>query len=181
MASSVTKPLPITTPIQPVSQPEGLGVRDQQALLHRIFSSRSTDTRFVARFAVLNLIGLALIAATWAQGLLYKPYQADHSGICYLMTVLFVIGLGAVYFKDWQTVRWIGNGLVYLGMVGTVIGLILTVSDLDVDKAQNFESFKTIITAIYVGSGTALYANLLACVFYLWLGTNAHLLARQEV
>jgi hypothetical protein len=28
---------------------------------------------------------------------------------------------------------------------------------------------------------TALYTNLLACVGYLWLGTNAHLLARQEV
>lgn len=181
MASSVTKPLPISTPIQPVPSSDGLGVREQQALLHRIFNSRTTDTRFVARFAILNLIGVALIAATWAQGILFKPYQADHSGISYLMSVLFLIGLGAVYFKDWQTVRWIGNGLVYLGMVGTVVGLILTVSDLNVDKAQNFESFKTIITAIYVGSGTALYTNLLACVFYLWLGTNAHLLARQEV
>ncbi len=183
MASNVATPLPISSPIQPVPQPqpEGLGVREQQALLDRIFNSRATDTRFVARFAILNLIGLALIAAAWAQGVLWKPFAADHSGISYLMSVLFLIGLGAVYFKDWQTVRWIGNGLVYLGMVGTVVGLIFTVSDLNVDKAQNFESFKTIITAIYVGSGTALYTNLLACVFYLWLGTNAHLLARQEV
>ena len=37
------------------------------------------------------------------------------------------------------------------------------------------------VTAIYVGAGTALYTNLLACIGYLWLGTNAHLLARQEV
>ena len=34
---------------------------------------------------------------------------------------------------------------------------------------------------IYVGAGIALYTNLLACIGYLWLGTNAHLLARQEV
>jgi hypothetical protein len=99
--------------------------------------------------------------------------------MCYVITVLFLVGLLAVSRKDWQTVRWAGNALVYLGMVGTVLGLIMTVSDLSVDKAQSFESFKAIVTAIYVGAGVALYTNLLACIGYLWLGTNAHLLARQ--
>src|SRR5262245_66409380 len=113
MASSVSKPLPIPpAPVQVPPQPEGLGIREQQALLHRVFSTATLaeDKRFVARFTILNLIGVALLAAAWAQGLLFKPFQADHSGICYLMTALFLIGLGAVYFKDWQTVRWIGNG-----------------------------------------------------------------------
>ncbi|HEY6335877.1 MAG TPA: hypothetical protein VI113_08330, partial [Alphaproteobacteria bacterium] len=136
---------------------------------------------FVARFVVINLIGLALVAAAWAEGLLYRPYKADESGMCYLITLLFAAGLVAVARKDWQTVRWAGNALVYLGMVGTVLGLIITVSDLTVDKAESFESFKAIVTSIYVGSATALYTNLLACIGYLWLGTNAHLLARQEV
>jgi NADH:ubiquinone oxidoreductase subunit 2 (subunit N) len=144
-------------------------------------SSRVAQVPFLARFAIINLVGVALLAAAWAEGLLWKPFRADESGMCYLITVLFVVGLVAVARKDWQTVRWIGNTLVYLGMVGTVLGLIMTVSDLSVDKAQNFESFKTIITAIYVGAGIALYTNLLACIGYLWLGTNAHLLARQEV
>ena len=139
------------------------------------------DVPFLARFAVINLVGLALVGAAWASGLLLKPYEADTSGMCYLITALFLLGLIAVTRKDWQTVRWLGNTLVYLGMVGTVVGLIMTVSDLSVDKAQDFDSFKAIITAIYIGSGTALYTNLLACLGYLWLGTNAHLLARQEV
>src|SRR5258708_20546813 len=38
------------------------------------------------------------------------------------------------------------------------------------DKAQSFESFKQVVTAIYIGAGTALYTNLLACIGYLWLG-----------
>jgi hypothetical protein len=122
-----------------------------------------------------------LVGAAWAEDLLAKPYRADSSGMCWLITALFLAGLVAVYRKDWQTVRWAGNALVYLGMVGTVLGLIMTVSDLSVDKAQDFESFKAIVTSIYIGSGTALYTNLLACIGYLWLGTNAHLLARQEV
>ena len=159
-----------------------LDVMKRPVPLVRIFHERrAANVPFAARFAVINLIGLALLAAAWAEGLLFKPYQADSSGMCYLITLLFVAGLGAVFVKDWQTVRWAGNALVYLGMVGTVLGLIITVSDLTVDKAQSFESFKTIVTAIYIGSGTALYTNLLACIGYLWLGTNAHLLARQEV
>jgi hypothetical protein len=158
-----------------------LGVLEQQALLQRIFRHRTENFAFMARFVVVNLVGAALLAAAWVEGILFKPYQADSSGMCYLITALFGIGLVAVARKDWQTVRWLGNALVYLGMVGTVLGLIITVSDLTVDGAQNFESFKAIISAIYIGSGTALYTNLVACVGYLWLGTNAHLLARQEV
>jgi hypothetical protein len=146
-----------------------------------ISAFRFEQVPFLARFAVVNLVGVALLAAAWADGLLLKPYRADESGMCYVLTILFVVGLVAVARKDWQTVRWIGNTLVYLGMVGTVLGLIMTVSNLSVDAAQSFESFKAIITAIYVGAGIALYTNLLACIGYLWLGTNAHLLARQEV
>ena len=136
---------------------------------------------FAARYAVINLIGVALIAAAWAEDLLYKPFTADHSGMSYLIAALFLAGMAAVVRRDWQTVRWAGNAMVYLGMVGTVLGLIMTVSNLTSSNAQSFDNFKTIVAAIYIGSGTALYTNLLACIGYLWLGTNAHLLARQEV
>ncbi len=165
---------------EPAKALEALGVREQQERLAGAFWP-PVETAFLARYAVLNLIGAALIGAAWADGLLAKPYEADSSGMCYLITVLFAWGLACCLRRDWQSVRWVGNALVYLGMVGTVLGLIMTVSDLSVDKAQSFESFKQVVTAIYVGSGTALYTNLLACIGYLWLGTNAHLLARQEI
>jgi hypothetical protein len=136
---------------------------------------------FLARFTVLNLIGAALLLASWAAGLLYRPYAADSSGMCWLITLLFAWGLVCVLRQDWQSVRWSGNALVYLGMVGTVLGLIITVSQLSADQAQSFDDFKQVVTSIYIGSATALYTNLLACIGYLWLGTNAHLLAREEV
>ena len=164
----------------------GLPVREQQQRLNEALAASAgeaagADRAFYARFAVLNLIGAALVAAAWAQGLLLKPYEADSSGMSYVITALFACGLGCALRRDWQSVRWAGNALVYLGMIGTILGLIITVSELSADKAQSFESFKAVVTSIYVGSGVALYTNLLACVFYLWLGTNAHLLARQEV
>lgn len=168
---------PKAAPEAPVTP---LGVREQQQRLISAFLP-AAEPAFIARFAVLNLIGAAFIGAAWAEGVLLKPFEADGTGMCYLICALFGWGLVCCLRRDWQSVRWAGNALVYLGMVGTVLGLIMTVSDLSADKAQSFESFKTVVTAIYVGSGTALYTNLLACIGYLWLGTNAHLLARQEV
>ena len=168
-----------------------IGVRDRATTASREsnheaqvvhFVGRSqTGFPFATRYVVINLIGVALIAAAWAEDLLYKPFVADHSGMSYLIAALFLAGMVAVARRDWQTVRWAGNALVYLGMVGTVLGLIMTVSNLTSANAQSFDNFKTIVAAIYIGSGTALYTNLLACIGYLWLGTNAHLLARQEV
>jgi len=130
----------------------------------------------LARFIVLNLIGVAALAATWVKGLLFKPFIADETGLCYLIAGLFAWGLYCCGRKDWQSVRWAGNALVYLGMIGTVIGLIMTVTNLSANS-----DIKQVVTAVYIGGGTALYTNLLACIGYLWLGTNAHLLARQEV
>jgi hypothetical protein len=154
-------------------------IHEQQQRLSLAFE-RPIANAFLARFAVLNLIGVAMVAAAWAEGLLLKPYQADSSHMCYLITILFLWGLVCCVRKDWQSVRWAGNALVYLGMVGTVLGLIITVSDLSAET-QGFEDFKQVVSSIYIGSATALYTNLLACIGYLWLGTNAHLLARQEV
>lgn len=164
-------------PAQPVMAGS---VQEQQQKLGHAFAWRG-DNAFRTRFAVLNLIGVALVGAAWAAGVLMKPYQADTSLMCYGITALFLWGLFCVYRRDWQSVRWAGNALVYLGMVGTVLGLIMTVSNISEAQGESAESFKQMVTSIYVGSGTALYTNLLACIGYLWLGTNAHLLARQEV
>jgi hypothetical protein len=171
---------PDVPPPAPLAPADGMPVHEQQGRLRRAFAAPAASA-FLARFIVLNLIGIALVLACWAEGLLYRPYTADHSGMCWLITALFGWGLVCVLRRDWQSVRWSGNALVYLGMVGTVLGLIITVSDLSADKGQSFADFKQVVTSIYVGSATALYTNLLACIGYLWLGTNAHLLARQEV
>jgi hypothetical protein len=177
MAASAAASAAITELHHPTA---GSPNRNEPRRLQRMLRDVVT-TAFVARFTVLQLIGAALVLAAWAEGIAYKPYAADSSGMCWLITLLFAWGLVCVLRKDWQSVRWAGNALVYLGMVGTVLGLIITVNELSGDKGQSFEDFKQVVSSIYIGSATALYTNLLACIGYLWLGTNAHLLARQEV
>jgi len=170
---------PAAAIVSPAKPMVGIGAQLQRIVDRS--ARNSAGSAFLARFVVLNLIGAALVAAAWVDGLAAKPYRADVSGMCVLITALFLWGLWRAFRRDWQAVRWIGNTLVYLGMVGTVLGLIVTVSELTVDGVQNFDNFTTIISAIFVGSGTALYTNLLACIGYLWLGTNAHLLCREEI
>jgi hypothetical protein len=165
--------------VSPAKPMAGIGAQVQR-IGDRSARNDASDS-FRTRFTVLNLVGLALVAAAWVEGLAAKPYRADVSGMCILITALFLWGLWRTFRRDWLAVRWIGNTLVYLGMVGTVLGLIVTVSELTVDGVQNFDNFTTIISAIFIGSGTALYTNLLACIGYLWLGTNAHLLSGEEI
>ncbi len=179
-APDIAVPRPDTVAIPPTSSLIAIAGRLRRIVMRGVRDDPA-GTAFRARFAVLNLIGAALVAAAWVEGLAAKPYRADVSGMCVLITVLFVWGLWCVFRRDWPAVRWIGNTLVYLGMVGTVLGLIVTVSELTVDGVQNFDNFTTIVSAIFIGSGTALYTNLLACIGYLWLGTNAHLLSREEI
>lgn len=138
-------------------------------------------TAHLSRFVVLNLIFLAGCGVAWVEDFLFLPFTADQSRMSWLILAVFLWGVIAVALKAWPTVRWAGNALVYLGMVGTVLGLIMTVNQLGSADASSFDDFKHIVTAIYIGSGTALYTNLLACIGYLWLGTLAHLLAKVEV
>ena len=103
--------IPQALPRPEITLPE-LDARAQQEKLARDLA-RSAERSFVARFVVLNLIGLALVAAAWAAEVLAKPYQADSSGMCWLITVLFAWGLVCCARRDWQSVRWVGNVLVY--------------------------------------------------------------------
>src|SRR4051812_9077520 len=100
MRTSTVTSLPDAATARTAPDASTLDARQQQALLQRIFD-KPADVPFIARFAVINLIGLALVGAAWAQDLLFKPYAADTSHMCYLITVLFALGLVAVFRKDW--------------------------------------------------------------------------------
>ena len=65
-------------------KPVGSAVPDNLDLRARpeTLASRMRQFPFLARFAVINLVGVALLAAAWAEGLLLKPYRADESGMC---------------------------------------------------------------------------------------------------
>src|SRR5579863_9656388 len=102
MFSALVKPH--ASVVEPAAPPAAVPVRDQQQKLAMAFR-QVVPGAYMSRFAVLNLIGAALIAAAWAEGLLMKPFEADSSGMCYGIAALFAWGLYCVARRDWQSVR----------------------------------------------------------------------------
>jgi hypothetical protein len=155
--------------------------RELRFISHRLISSALHSLAFTSHLAVISLVGMALISATCGARLPFNAYSIDDPGLCHLIAALLVFCAVATARTDWQTARRTDDTLVYFGMVGVLLGLIMTVTKLSTSQADTLDNFKNILSSIYVDSATELYANLVACVGYLRLGTNAHLLAKQNV
>lgn len=78
-------------------------------------------------------------------------------------------------------VRQIANSLVFLGLIGTVIGFIIALSGVDPEAASDAERIGAIITNLISGMSVALNTTLVGAVLYVWLIVNHRLLATGTV
>lgn len=99
------KPSPAKSSARPSSQPLYAGPLSEleQALQGR----KSTVDRYrfllLLRFAVVNLVGFALLGAAYMQGWVHSVVAGDETGIALLIFGLFVVGLGLSAWKIWRT------------------------------------------------------------------------------
>ncbi len=68
---------PAAAIVSPAKPMVGIGAQLQRIVDRS--ARNSAGSAFLARFVVLNLIGAALVAAAWVDGLAAKPYRADVS------------------------------------------------------------------------------------------------------
>ena len=78
-------------------------------------------------------------------------------------------------------VRQVANSLVFLGLIGTVIGFIIALSGVDPQAASDAERVGTIISNLISGMSVALNTTLVGAVLYIWLTVNHRLLASGTV
>jgi biopolymer transport protein ExbB/TolQ len=74
------------------------------------------------------------------------------------------------------SIRHIGNSLVFLGLLGTVIGFIMALSGVDAQAAGDVESIGPMVTTLIDGMSVALYTTLVGAVLNIWLMVNYRLL-----
>jgi biopolymer transport protein ExbB/TolQ len=74
------------------------------------------------------------------------------------------------------SIRHIGNSLVFLGLLGTVIGFIMALSGVDAQAAADVESIAPMVTTLIDGMSVALYTTLVGAVLNIWLMVNYRLL-----
>ena len=79
------------------------------------------------------------------------------------------------------TVRHIANALIFLGLIGTVIGFIIALSAVDPTAASDAENVAGVIATLIDGMSVALNTTLVGATLYLWLTVNYRILTTGTV
>lgn len=178
------------------------------------------------RFAVVNLVGIALLAAVWMQGWLDMVLDGDVTGLALVIVLVFLAGLAlcarrvkqvsaeldwvrgprrhpnarvaryleAIEGRDGQSrtliasalkvklasriavVRHIAGSLVFLGLIGTVIGFMIALSGVDPEDAADIGAIGPMVSTLISGMSVALGTTLVGAVLNVWLMANYRLL-----
>ena len=78
-------------------------------------------------------------------------------------------------------VRYAANSLVFLGLIGTVIGFIIALSGVDAEAASEVENVKAMVSTLISGMSVAMYTTLVGAVLHVWLTVNHRILVTGTV
>jgi len=78
-------------------------------------------------------------------------------------------------------VRHIANSLIFLGLIGTVIGFIIALSGIDPEAASEVENVQAMVSALISGMSVAMYTTLVGAVLYVWLNLSHRILVTGTV
>ncbi len=78
-------------------------------------------------------------------------------------------------------VSHIANALVFLGLIGTVIGFIIALSGVNPASVTDAENVGAMVSNLITGMSVALNTTLVGAVLYVWLIVNHRLLANGTV
>ncbi len=80
-----------------------------------------------------------------------------------------------------QVVRLIANMLVFLGLIGTVIGFIIALSGVHPEAVSQADSVASMVATLIQGMSIALYTTLLGAALNVWLNINHRILSTGTV
>lgn len=78
-------------------------------------------------------------------------------------------------------IRHLSNGLVLLGLIGTVLGFTLGLQGVSAEAAANIDAVGPMISELLQGMAVALDTTLVGSILHLWLGVNVRLLEGGQV
>lgn len=155
------------------------------------------------RFIILNTLFAAAAVVAWWDGLAQPIYATDASHITKAISALFAIGFGSTAYEVWRVSRclndakaggvrpgsiaerdkayaklaWlddVGNWLVSLGLLGTVIGFWIALPDGSV--SIDAKGAQTAVSTLMSGMRTALGTTILGATLAIWHEINLRLL-----
>ena len=183
------------------------------------------------RFALVNIVAVALLTAAYLQGWLDGVFSAYLMELSAVIFLVFLYGLVLCGAKIWRHsvelnevkagtpdsrsragrylshvrgagaesraihagalrlkltdriagVRHIANSLVFLGLIGTVIGFIIALSGVDPAAMTQVENVSAMVSTLINGMSVAMYTTLVGAVLYVWLNINFRILVSGTV
>jgi biopolymer transport protein ExbB/TolQ len=80
-----------------------------------------------------------------------------------------------------SVVRSIANNLILLGLIGTVIGFIISLSGVNAESVGDVASVAPMVSTLIQGMSVALYTTLVGAVLHVWLTMCYQVLATGTV
>ncbi len=78
-------------------------------------------------------------------------------------------------------VRHIANSLIFLGLIGTVVGFIIALSGVDPEAATQVENVSAMVSTLVNGMSVAMNTTLVGAVLYVWLNISYRILVTGTV
>ncbi len=119
------------------------------------------------KFMLLNLTGLALFLSGWQAGWIPGLIESDITKITWIILALVVVGSIGFAFDFTRQCRWITRRLTLLGLLGTLIGLRISINEMSL--AGGLESDVADASLIISGIGAAIVTSIFGFVGFLWL------------
>lgn len=137
--------------------------------------------RLLLSFLILNSVGAGLLVAAGLHGLLEKVWLADNTHLSVVIFGVFLVGLGLAALRvveggGLQTIRFISGTLVYLGLIGTVLGFIIALGGVKPDIVGDVAAIGPMVSILIGGMSIALYTTLVGTVLSLWLSINVRMI-----
>ena len=142
------------------------------------------DSSYIS-IVILTLFTLALLSATQRVLILSNELDRLQAGRSqrladYRKSLQHSSGatraLEMTLFSRITHLRTVGNGLVVLGLIGTVIGFILVAGEVNSETATDVDQVGSLVGALLHGMGVAFYTTLVGAIFSLWLSLNYQIL-----
>ncbi len=157
---------------------------------------QSDSTRLVLVIAAVFIVGLGLVFwrvydTSWElnRARRFNPdepsfaadYVAQVAGKDAQSRQILASSLRLKLSQRITVVRHVANSLVFLGLIGTVIGFIIALSGVDPETVGDVENVSAMVALLIQGMSTALMTTLVGAVLNIWLMANYQLLASGTV
>ena len=167
---------------------------EANGLVSRAIEADSTSFVFVIVVVFLVGLGLALQRVVWTsrelnQARRAQPAEASRVAIHVKRTAgkdagsrqTLAQALRLELSQNITIVRHLASSLVFLGLIGTVVGFIIALSGVDPDLASETENIGPMVSALIAGMSTALVTTLVGGLLNIWLMAVYQLLTTGTV